>query len=71
MGGTLQGWGERSGIYRVKNEYILSLIHAPSSMHQHRLTLPYPKYYTVGTHSRCLSEWDKLNGEVVGFSHKS
>lgn len=31
MGGTLQGWGGGSGIYGVKHEYFLSLIHALTS----------------------------------------
>ena len=40
-------------------------------MQRNTLTLPLPvQCFTVGTHSRCLREWEHPQGELEGFFHK-
>lgn len=44
---------------------------APECFQRKTLTLPLPvQCYTVGTHSRCLREWEHPQGELEGFFHK-
>ena len=43
----------------------------PECLQRITLTLPLPvQCYTVGTHSRCLREWERPQGELEGFFHK-
>ena len=43
----------------------------PECLQRKILTLPFPvQCYTVGTHSRCLREWERPQGELEGFFHK-
>lgn len=44
---------------------------APPCMQWHNLKLPLlVQCYTVGTHSRCLREWEYPLGEMAGFFHE-
>ena len=43
----------------------------PVCLQWHNATLPFPvQCFTVGTHSRCLREWDRPLGEIEGYFHK-
>lgn len=43
----------------------------PPCMRLHHLFLPLPiQCFTVGTQSRCLSEWENPNGDMVGLFHE-
>ena len=65
------------GFYRdgVENWALVlqcSVDFTPSCMHQHHLFMPFiVKCLTVGTHSWCLSEWEKLTREMVGLFWKA
>lgn len=43
----------------------------PLCMQVQNLFMPLPvQCFTVGTHSRCLREWEKPTGDMVGFFHE-
>ena len=43
----------------------------PECLQWHNATLPFPmQCYTVGTHSICLSVWERPRGEIEGYFHK-
>ena len=42
----------------------------PECLQCHNATLPFPmQCYTIGTHSRCLSVWERPLGELEGYFH--
>ena len=44
---------------------------SPQCMQLHNLSMPlHVQCFTVGTHSRCLREWEKPTSEWVGFFHE-
>lgn len=46
--------------------------YTPTCMQLHHLSLSIPvQCFTVGTHSRCLREWEKPEGGMIGIFHKA
>lgn len=65
VGFYCEGKGDMTFVLHCTKDFI------PSSRQQYHLTLPLKvKCLTVGTHSRCLSEWWKPSGEFTGFIHQ-
>lgn len=42
----------------------------PSRMHQHHIVMPLSDIcFMLGTHSRCLNEWENPTSEMTSFFH--
>ena len=66
VGFYVDGEDDPALVLRCEVEY------APTCMQLHHLVMPLPvQCFTVGTHSRCLREWEKPEGELVGFFHEA
>lgn len=47
-----------------------SMESTPSCMHQHHIVMPLSDIcFMLGTHSRCLNEWENPTSEMIGFFH--